>query len=599
MSAQYPLYPERRSLVLDGFWDFAWLGDVNIAAVTPEAHAEAFNEIAAVPGCYNLAGPRIDARGAALYRTRFVFPSGPTRLKFGGLGLYARIWLDNIDLGEIKTPYSTVSRDVSLSETDRDEHELLVLVDNRFGNPDTVPIFKPYADFYGYGGIYRSVTLTRLPDTRVERVKVTTLDIATGQVRLEARFGGRIPDRLRIRYAFDDGTPVETTLAPVGKQGLMIETQVPGHRVWSPENPNLHTLSFGISCPDTDADAPFEESDTVIERFGIRTIATRGRDILLNGSPVRLLGLNRHESHPQFGPVQPPQLIADDLQWARELNANFIRAVHYQPDPNFLDACDRAGFLVWAETLGWAQPQSDACDASINALHRDAALALVDTSLNHPSVIIYAFLNESCSDTPDGRRLYQNLVQTLRDADSSRLISYASNRFEKDLCFDLADIISINPYPGWIGGRAPVDEADKIKIWATPSLSRIRPEFDRLAEYFSTHPQYAQKPLLVSESGACGIYGIRDRARSQWSEEFQQDYFDEAIRAVLDNPRYLGTTLWQMIDCRSFANVGPEIRTKPRGYNNAGLLDEYRRPKLAFDTVKSLYERYCGKGSHL
>lgn len=190
-------------------------------------------------------------------------------------------------------------------------------------------------------------------------------------------------------------------------------------------------------------------------------------------------------------------------------------------------------------------------------------------------------------------------MQTLRDADSSRLISYASNRFEKDLCFDLADIISINPYPGWIGGRAPVDEADKIKIWATPSLSRIRPEFDRLAEYFSTHPQYAQKPLLVSESGACGIYGIRDRARSQWSEEFQQDYFDEAIRAVLDNPRYLGTTLWQMIDCRSFANVGPEIRTKPRGYNNAGLLDEYRRPKLAFDTVKSLYERYCGKGSHL
>ncbi|EIP97374.1 beta-galactosidase/beta-glucuronidase [Opitutaceae bacterium TAV1] len=593
MSTRHPLYPERHSLLLDGLWDFAWLGDTDAVAFRPAAHDAVFDEIAAVPGCYNLAGSRIGGRGAGLYRTRFAFPSGHARLCFGGLGLYARVWLDGHDLAEIKNPYATIAIDTDIRPAagGGDRHELLVLVDNRF-DPARVPVFRPSSDFYGYGGIYRSVTLTRLPDTRVERVKITTLDIATGRVRLEARLGGRIPQKLRIRYAFDGGAPAETVLAaPAGKQPLVIETQVPGHRVWSPEHPALHTLSFGISC--AEADGPFEEGDAVIEQFGIRTITTLGREILLNGSPVRLLGLNRHESHPQFGPAQPGQLIADDLQWARELNANFIRAVHYQPDSGFLDACDRAGFLVWAESLGWAQPESDAQDPEIVALHRHSAIALVDACLNHPSVIIYAFLNESCSDTPDGRRLYQNLAQTLRDADSSRLISYASNRFEKDLCFDLADIISINPYPGWIGGFGDMAN-DPDRLWTTPVLARIRPEIDRLARYFAETPAHAQKPLLVSEIGACGLYGVRDRARAQWSEEFQQDYFDEAVRAVLDNPRYAGIALWQMFDNRSFVNTGPSVRTKPRGYNNAGLLDEYRRPKLAFDTVKELFRRYGG-----
>ncbi|MDR1282846.1 MAG: beta-galactosidase [Opitutaceae bacterium] len=592
MNSRYPLYPKRHSLLLDGMWDFCWLGDVDATAFQPTTQNAIFDEIAAVPGCFNLAGPRIGRRGVGIYRTRFVFPSGlseKARLRFGGLGLYARIWLDGADLGEIKTPYATVEINTDVPPVRNDSHELLVLVDNRSGNPRTVPIFKPCADFYGYGGIYRSMTLTRLPDTRVERVKITTLDTATGRVRLEARLGGNIPDRLRVRHAFDDGDPVETALAPDGKQTLVIETHVPGHRVWSPEHPDLHTLSFGISC--ADAEKPFEEGDTVIERFGIRTIATQGRDILLNGEPVRLRGVNRHESHPQSGPVQPAQLIADDLQWARELGANFIRAVHYQPDPGFLDACDRAGFLVWAESLGWAQPETDAQNPAVTALHRDAALALADTCLNHPSVIIHAFLNESCSDTPAGRALYQTLAQTLRDADSSRLISYASNRFEKDLCFDLADIISINPYPGWIDGFDDMAN-DPDRRWTTSALSRIRPEIDRLARYFAETPAHRQKPLLVSEIGACGLYGFRDRTRAQWSEEFQADYFDEAIRAVWENPRYAGVTLWQFFDTRSYAHDGPQLRGKPRGFNNAGLLDEYRRPKLAFDTVKTLFRRY-------
>jgi beta-glucuronidase len=206
-------------------------------------------------------------------------------------------------------------------------------------------------------------------------------------------------------------------------------------------------------------------------------------------------------------------------------------------------------------------------------------------SLNNPSVIIYGFLNESCSDTVAGRELYRKVIAAIRAEDDSRLISYASNRFERDICFDLADIISINPYPGWIS------ECDD---WTRNNMVAVDPAIRRYAEYFSK-AQYSGKPLLVSEIGACGIYGIRSRERVQWSEEYQSDYFEEAIDAILGNSRYCGIALWQMIDCKSYVNSG-QIRCKPRGFNNAGLLDEYRRPKLAFDTVKRLFHHYASIG---
>ena len=581
-------FTRRHSLALDGIWDFRWLGDIDPASFAPEKNKSlSFDETAAVPGCFNLAGSRIGDRGAGLYRTTFAFPVGRSRLTFGGLGLYAHVWLDGVSITEIKNPYATLAFDIDVKATVDGRHELLVLVDNRF-DIERVPVFNPWNDFYGFGGIYRGITISQLPATRVERVKVTTLDHSTGRVRLEALLGGKIPARLRVSYAFDNSAAKETTMeiAP-GKNNFILETQVPAHRIWSPETPALHTLTLGISL--ASGSAMF---DTVVECFGVRTIATQGRDILLNGKPVQLRGVNRHETHPQFGPVQPAQIITNDLAWLRELNANFIRAVHYQPGAEFLDSCDRDGILVWAESLGWGQPESDSTNPAVLALHCEAASALVDVCLNHPSVIIYGFLNESKSETETGRILYEAIAKTIRDADSSRLISYASNKGERDICFDIADVISINTYPGWIGSFSGLEMYDQ---WTTPGVSRIRGEVERVARIFSDVPEYADKPLLMSEIGACGMFGVHDRARAQWSEEFQSDYVHEAVDAILSHPRYAGVALWQMFDTQSYSKDGPGLRTKPRGMNLAGLLDEYRRPKLSFDTVKEIYAKHTVK----
>ncbi len=562
---RFPLYPERRRLVLDGGWRFAWLGDVEPEAVEPAKIV--CDELAAVPGCYDTAGERIGKRGVSLYRTTFEFPAGPARLTFGALGLYGLIYLDGKRIGEVKTPYATMAYDVVCGAG---EHLLEVVLDNRY-HPVRTPIFQAYFDFYGYGGIYRSVRIETLPELYIERAKVTPLDLATGKVGVEVLLKGRLPKEVKAEFRFDRAEGECRTL-PVLGGALRFEATVPDFRIWSPESPALHTLTLRIG------------NDAVVERFGLRTVAVKGRDILLNGKPLLLLGLNRHEAHPEFGPVQPTQLMVDDLKWAKELGANFIRGAHYQQNPEFLELCDEAGFLVWSESLGWQNPDSVVDSPETLALFAEETATMVLESYNNPSVIINAFVNESCSETEKGRILYAKLFETVRAIDGSRPVSYASCRKEHDVCFDMADIIAINSYPGWIN-----DTND----FTVNSLLPVKPHFDWLAEFFSK-PEFTDKPLLVTEAGACGMFGVHDRARAQWTEEFQADYFHTVIEAILSNPRYCGITLWQMFDCRSYVNGGA-IRSKPRGMNLAGLLDEYRRPKLAFDEVKRLFHQHAGK----
>lgn len=148
-------------------------------------------------------------------------------------------------------------------------------------------------------------------------------------------------------------------------------------------------------------------------------------------------------------------------------------------------------------------------------------------------------------------------------------------------CFSVCDLLSINYYPGWIGSVA----------WDRSSSAQIPGYIEKIAQWFDNpaNKDVYDKPLITSETGCCGVYGLRDRALAQWSEDYQADYFVASIQASMGNPRFCGVVLWQLFDTRSYVNRG-EVRGKYRGYNNAGLVDEYRRPKLAYDEVQKVFK---------
>jgi beta-glucuronidase len=185
---------------------------------------------------------------------------------------------------------------------------------------------------------------------------------------------------------------------------------------------------------------------------------------------------------------------------------------------------------------------------------------------------MWGILNESHSMVEGCRPAYEALLGRIRSLDPTRPVTYASNHPFDDLCLDLVDVISINCYPGWYVGEIP-----------------DIPEFlDSVVERLDETGQ-GDKPLIVSEIGAGAIPGWRDWNGARWTEQYQVRLLETVIRHLfVERDRAAGISLWQFCDCRT-SEAGFKIMRRPRGFNNKGIVDEYRRPKLAYQAVKALF----------
>lgn len=546
----------RQEQTLDGIWDFAFvengMDEIDLQNVS-------FPEIIAVPGCFDALPEYFSRHGTGIYR-RFVECSGPVKLELEGIGLRGEVYWDRRKIGISEHPYSPET--FVFDSGSAEKHELLILADNKI-YPEKASLFYPYYDFYGYGGIYRSVTLTELPAFYIDRAEVIPENIQDGTVRIRLFPGGAVPERFSIGVRFD--TSERETTVELGQGKMEIRCQVPSFKLWSTETPNLHEVT--LSLPE----------DSVRIEFGIRKIESRAGKILLNGKEIKLIGYNRHESHSEFGSATPEFLSYSDLRMIKNQGCNFVRGCHYKQNDFTLTLCDRLGLLVWEESLGWGNQEEQFADPAFRRLQLEQTVAMVRKSINHPSVILWGFLNECSSDKPLARACIQELCEAIRREDSSRLITFASSRTMADICLDLVDVISFNTYPGWYDGENTAESG----------IGRVVPELERLAA-FADAPEYRDKPLLISEIGAAAICG--DHSGMRWSEEYQSELLETALRHILENPRYSGIAMWQFCNAKTYIAT-PGMLSRPRGFNNKGVVDEFRRPKLAWKKLTELIRR--------
>lgn len=558
---QFPRFDRRPSAILDGLWDFAFLGtDVNLRSEYQDLVPDRFAERAPVPGCFDTLPQYAGVRGTACYRTLIsIVPRATGLLRFGGNGLWVRVYLDGDSVFEGSEPYSPI--DVELPAADHSERELVVLVDNRF-DPERVPLFEPFFDFYAYGGIFRSVELQEVPHRYIRRLEVTPLDVEHGKVRLNLYTSLPEPGSLSATLSFDGGDAHQVTLEP-GADCHIAEINVPEPRPWSPADPQLHRVRLDLG------------DDSIEVRFGLRTVEACDGRILLNGETVTLLGVCRHEAHPQFGPALPLDQLVQDLALIRSMGCNFVRGVHYAQDQRFLDLCDELGLLVFEESLGWGQREKRFFE---NPAFKRGQLSqtrrMIGRSFNHPSVILWGFLNEGASNQEYARDVYTELIALIKTADPSRLVTYASMFPFDDLFLDQVDVISVNQYPGWYSGEG------------SRPLGAISERLDAITAHLAVSG-LADKPVIVSEIGAGAIYGWRDSHRARWSEEYQRDHLEIVCNEIIGRAQYAGVALWQFCDCRTYDDANAIKR--PRGFNNKGLFDEYRRPKLAVEAVTTVF----------
>lgn len=112
--------------------------------------------------------------------------------------------------------------------------------------------------------------------------------------------------------------------------------------------------------------------------------------------------------------------------------------------------------------------------------------------------------------------------------------------------------------------------------------------FDDWDKFFEDIPKIAEehnaagKPVVMSEFGCAAIFGYDNFSHDKWTMEYQSQMIEKIIR--LSQERNIGTLVWQFADIKSDININ-----RARSFNNKGILDEYRRPKMSYYTVKKLY----------
>ena len=555
------------TLSLDGLWDFRFEKGrmLEDAAKTSEFKA---NDKMIVPGCWNSMSRYYNQQGTGLYRTSVELESDVVNafVVIEGFGLRAKVFVDSRDVGTSVQPWSTV--EFATGPLKAGKHEIVIAVDCT-SNKGKVKMFQDYYDFYPFGGLYQgvSIMLQKSP-VALRNVFVRTRDYKTGLVELEAVFEGKdAPENFTASVSFDKLPQQKVAFA-----GRRAKISVPAFRLWSHNEPNLHTVT--VEVPDADA--------AVTERFGIRQVGTANGRITLNGKSVYIKGVNRHESHYSFGASSPVQQMYEDITLVKDLGGNFIRGSHYPQCRKFLSLCDELGILVWEETLGWGNTTGHFKDQKFCDLQIEAAKIMVRRSINHPSVIISGFLNEPQSDAPSCKELIDKLIDTIRAEDTGHLITFAANRNSSDICHEKTDIIAYNTYPGWYGYIPMSGTSEEMR-------SSIRRCHADVVKYYRGKFK-DNRPIICSESGVKADYGVRDpRGKAQMTEDFQSEYTRLMLEEVFANKDLAGIAIWQMTDAKTYTRRSSGITVRSYGVNTGGLFDLYRRPKLSADAARDVF----------
>ncbi len=514
-----------------------------------------------VPGVWETHPALRRYRGRGVYE-QTVTAGGNVRIWLGGVSFGAKVYLDGRLLAShygAYTGFEALARRVP-----RGEHTLRIEADNRF-LPDSA-LHVPN-DYYAYGGIHRPVLIEEVPDvyvTRCHAVPKKTADGWSADVRVTLRNLSEAPADGAVALTVANGWAEQPVHIDGGRTAkVCLTVPCPSVEAWSPEHPRLYTVSAVYL-------ADGRPTDDLIDRIGFREIRTEGRHLLLNGRKLTLRGFNRHEEYGSFGLSVPAAAMMQDIQLMKDMGANCVRTCHYPNDPLFLDLCDEMGLLVWEESHVRGFSEEMMRHPRFMEQLKQCTEEMVDQHFNHPAVFTWASLNECADDTEYGAGCYREIFRQLRALDASRPVTAALLERPGGKVYAEMDLVSVNIYPLWYHDT-PVREA----------LDRKKREIAAAGA--------ADRPLIVSEIGAGAIYGCHDPlGEAKWSEERQCAILKEQIEAVLSDPDVTGIFLWQFADVRVDESWAPR---RPRTYNNKGVVNEYRQPKMAYRTVRSLFRR--------
>ena len=237
-------------------------------------------------------------------------------------------------------------------------------------------------DFWRFTGIAREVYLYARPKVHIE-------DIVIGQ---DWKDGYGLLD---VSVKAPKGTTVDVRLEDAAGEvvGTGAQLAIASVKAWSAETPYLYNLYLTLKKGD-------KVLETVCQKVGFRHIEIRGGQLLVNGQPILIKGVDRHELDPDGGYVVSIERMKQDIRIMKQLNVNAVRTSHYPDDPRWYDLCDEAGLYIVAEAnleshgMGYGE-STLAKREDFSQMHLERNQANVLTLRNHPCIIVWSLGNEA------------------------------------------------------------------------------------------------------------------------------------------------------------------------------------------------------------
>lgn len=574
---------ERVIYTINDGWRFAKNASV-------EAQAESFDdsswELANIPHTWNNADTNDDTpgyyRGSACYR-RIIFIDKKQENKhanifFEGANQELKLYVNGQYVGEHKGGYTRICFDITKFLHYGDKNKFAVKVDNSY-NLNIPPLS---ADFTFYGGIYRNVYLQFN-----NGIHLSTNDYASTGVYVKTPKVTNEEGIIDINALIQNETNqkqdiiIENTICdasgkmikrvnnnvnlesnsekPVNQKGIKISSPI----LWDIDNPYLYKLYTRVY--DKSGKILLDEVSNPIGFRWFRFDSEEG--FFLNGKYRKLIGTNRHQDFLQKGNALRDEMHVRDILLLKQMGGNFLRVSHYPQDPTIMEMCDKLGIVTSVEI-----PVVNAITATSEFLDNSVEMAkeMVRQNFNHPSVMIWGYMNEILLKKPfeeeeklkqyflDVNKVAQTLENTIRHEDPTR---YTMIAFHNDIkSYEAAKLTDIPMIQGW----------NLYQGWYEPDINDFQRTIDKI------HSTNETKPLIVTEYGA----GVDSRLHSyiperfDFTQEYGLVYHRHYLKEIMSRKFISGSNVWNLNDFYSESRIDatPHI-------NNKGLTGLNRESK--------------------
>jgi hypothetical protein len=539
--------------------------------------------------------------GVAWYRTSVEVPrfdrARRVLLRFGAVDYLADVYVNGVRAGDHEGGYTPFVFDITANVHPGSNDVVVCVLDppnkGEAGGIryDEIPHGKQNW-YVQTSGLWQPVTLEFRPPRYVETLRVTPQ--VDGAVAFDVRLAGTTASGGSLRMTVRDrhGSEVMAASLPVTAQRDYTATvRVASPEFWSPDDPALYTAEAALT-----GDLP----DTVSARFGFRSLVARDGRMYLNGKPFYMIGALDQDFYPATI-YSPPSAayVHREMEAAKRLGLNTLRCHIKVCEPEYLDAADEAGIVVWYEIPNWDHYSAAAAQRGEQTLQE-----MVARDWNHPAILIQSIINESWG-------------MDLKQAEQRRWLKSMHAR-ARALTAPLGRLIVDNS-PCCDNFHVRTDLNDFHQYFSIPDNTA---RWDQWVADFATRPKWTfspygdgeptgGEPLILSEFGNWGLPQLPP-ALPWW---FRRESGGEITQpgGVLDRFRQFGfgrvfpdyAALAAATQAHQFLSLKheiEEIRSQPsiQGYviteftdlnwESNGLLDMWRNPKAYANELREIQQ---------